>query len=353
MNMKTLKQKPLLALALVFFIAMPLLAVNSAHADGSAVGTVYVSSSSGTSITVPDTPYPIGTEVVVDIKISGAQHIWGWKVDVNWNGDVLALQSVVEGTNFLTTMPTESTLTTFSEPLWKNVAGNGYVESGLSSRRLSATETARTSGTLATMTFVVIASGSSDIVISDATLTDKYNLENSSPTISTSTISVTVGGSYAGPSFSTYDNSGVETTVFDQGTQMNIMGTNFPANGVYDIYVIPHQTSIGNGFDLTMGGTITPTTVFVDENGDIALTEIVASTVPGEYDVVVDGYYSTLFSTGAGDIVLSNVQGVPTMVVPEYTFGTIVALAACFVALLAFTASKKGLNLPTVSKHIA
>lgn len=353
MNMKTLKQKPLLALALVFFIAMPLLAVNSANAAGSAVGTVYVSSPSGTSINVPATPYPIGTEIVVNIQITGAQHIWAWKADVNWNGNVLALQSVTEGTNFLTTLPSVGTLTTFDEPLWKNIAGNGYVESGLSSRRLTATETGRTSGTLATMTFVVIASGSSDIVISGVTLTDKNNLENASPAVSTSTISVTVGGSYTGPSFSTYTSAGVEATVFEQATEIDFMATNFPANGVYDVYVIPHQTSIGNGFDLTMGNTITPTTVFVDENGNVPLTPIVASTVPGEYDVVVDGYYSTLFSTGAGDLVLTNIQGVPTMVVPEYSFGAIVALIACFVALLAFTASKKGLNLPTISKHIA
>jgi hypothetical protein len=303
-----LKYKQIAVPILILVIVLPLFVVaNLTHASGTATGTFTLYSPDGSTITIPAEPYPVGQEIQVSLKISGASHVWSWHTEVHWNADVLTLTSVAEGT-FLKTLPNAGTLPTGTgEGVWKNSNGDGYINGGLNSARLTRTETANNQGTLATLYFLVTASGTCGIEISGCTVYDKNSVETVAA-ITTSNLFVTVEGSYTGPSIEICDSSGIPQTTFEEGYGIYVKGHSLCANMIYDFYTVPHQESWeNNGFDLTQGYTIDPVPVNVDELGNIALTNIVSSATTGEFDIVMDGYYSGLYSSGAGDIVYPSI----------------------------------------------
>jgi hypothetical protein len=66
-----------------------------------ATGTISVVKTGTTAtstVTVGPNPDPINTNLVMDIRIDNAAHIWEWNADIHWNPSVLRLTGVVEGT---------------------------------------------------------------------------------------------------------------------------------------------------------------------------------------------------------------------------------------------------------------
>ena len=200
MNLKTHK-KGLIALALIFFMIMPMLtAINLVHATDTAAGSfsVYKSGTGGTtnvnSVTIPDSPNPIGTTISFDIYISGASNVWGWSIgSVTWNPAVMKLTGVTEGP-WLQNNNGPNQATDFigsSSSLWNNVAGD--IGGGLS-EAITADNIASTSaGVVTTLKFQIVGYGTSSLNIAGATLADtSEDANNQNPATSVSSATVTV-----------------------------------------------------------------------------------------------------------------------------------------------------------------
>jgi hypothetical protein len=302
-----LKYKQIAVPILILVIVLPLFVVaNLTHASGTATGTFTLYSPDGSTITIPAEPYPVGQEIQVSLKISGASHVWSWHTEVHWNADVLTLTSVAEGT-FLKTLPNAGTLPTGTgEGVWKNSNGDGYINGGLNSARLTRTETANNQGTLATLYFLVTASA---LWHRNLGLYCLRQEQRGNRRCNNNLKSFRYSRRKLYRAFNEIcDSSGIPQTTFEEGYGIYVKGHSLCANMIYDFYTVPHQESWeNNGFDLTQGYTIDPVPVNVDELGNIALTNIVSSATTGEFDIVMDGYYSGLYSSGAGDIVYPSI----------------------------------------------
>jgi len=179
MKLKTLQQKPIYAVALVFCMIAPMLMALSPVSAQSTTG-VFSAVESGTtnvnSISVPTSPNPINTTVSIDIRIDNASNVWGWTIfNVSWNTAVLHLKGVTEGP-FLAdnTGPNSPTLFIGNSPaLWDN--NYGLINGGLS-EAISTEDTAiNSSGVVATLTFLVIGNGISPVAIAGGNLRANSN----------------------------------------------------------------------------------------------------------------------------------------------------------------------------------
>ena len=110
----------------------------------------------------------VGQTIEVNLTVSGVHDLWGWDISyLTFNSAVLNLTQVTEGpflksagqTFFISTndvpMVQQGTLPSVAEDFPENVTVSG-------------------SGTLATLTFHVLAAGTSPIKISSANLYDQY-----------------------------------------------------------------------------------------------------------------------------------------------------------------------------------
>ena len=132
------------------------------------------------------------------------------------------------------------------------------------------------------------------------------------------------------------NSNGGETLYFSTGDPVYAKGTNFDS-GTYNIYIVA-QNEVCDGMPLS-GSAIVSTTVSVGSSG--TFTEVVwPSATHGSYYIIVDynpadgpvkgdGMYN------AGDLLGGFVNGTSgVFVAPEYEFGALLALAACFAAFI-------------------
>ena len=179
MNLKTHK-KGLVALALVFFMIVPMLsAINFVHATNPAAGafSVVQQGTGGTtnvnSVTVPASPNPIGSYVYFDIYVSGASNVWGWTIPtVSWNPAVLQLVGVTEGPWLKNNVPggDGTDFVGNSGSLWNNHLGD--IGGGLSEAITADDQAATSAGVVTTLKFEVSGYGTSPVTIAGGSLTD-------------------------------------------------------------------------------------------------------------------------------------------------------------------------------------
>jgi hypothetical protein len=201
MNLKTHK-KGLIALALVFFMIMPMFAaVNLAKAGtDTAAGSfaVYQTGTAGTtdvsSFTVPASPNPIGTYVYFDIYIYNAANVWGWSIStVSWNPSVLQLISATEGPWLKNNVADASTDYLAPGGNINNVLG--VFSGGISEACTEDTVASTSAGVVTTLKFEVSGYGTSPITIAGGTLADNSEdagANNYATATSMSSASVTV-----------------------------------------------------------------------------------------------------------------------------------------------------------------
>jgi hypothetical protein len=176
MNFK--HNKPLVALALVFFMVAPmLLATSQVRADyGDAVSGTISAVQYGTggttninTVTMGPSPNPVTTpnqQLKIDVYISGAANVYAWHVDVAWDPSILKLVKVQEG-NFLK----DDGATGFvggSTSLIDNV--NGLIQGGMGAGYMDPIVSSLSSGVLATLTFNITGYGVTTPIISAGTL---------------------------------------------------------------------------------------------------------------------------------------------------------------------------------------
>jgi hypothetical protein len=230
LNFKTHKKKPIVAMALLFFILAPMLAIAPASATVVPTGNISVVQYGTTDVTewtIP--PSAVGTTVKLQLYIEDASNVWAWGVnEVTWNPSVVKYKSCQEGSYIMDEYDSLFIKGSADEVNGKLVGGIGCAVSG--SDTVEASE-----GVLCTIQFTVLAPGNANIHIVDPVL------------------------------------------VADSAS-----GTEYPVS------VVDPEVTVGNPF-----------------------------------------------------------------VVPEYTWGALLALVAAFVAFFAFFAVKKtNLQVPTFSKHI-
>jgi len=142
-----MKTKIILAIAFVFCLSLPGLARGA--------GTTISINPSSSSISQSQ----IGTDFQINISISDVTNLWSWKVRLNWNPDVLNVTNVEEGPFLKSVGPT-----LFPPPPQRN----GYLTEV--SCTLLSPSSASGDGVLATVTFKVLASGQSSIILNETEL---------------------------------------------------------------------------------------------------------------------------------------------------------------------------------------
>jgi hypothetical protein len=170
MNFKTHK-KGLIALALIFFMIMPMLAaINLVHATPTGTITAVESGTGGTtnvnSWSVPSTD-AIGTTVNIDVYISGASNVWGWEIPtLTWNPAVLTLETVTEGPWLET-----GGATFFSAPGAINAGSiSGGIADAVKTNTPSSGETS--AGVMVTLGFITAGYGTTTLTFGSAILYD-------------------------------------------------------------------------------------------------------------------------------------------------------------------------------------
>lgn len=194
-------KKKVIGVILLILMVSTMVLVSKVDAAGSATGTITAVKSGTASVSNwvlgPD-PDPNGTQIAVDLYVSGASNVWSWFTDISWNASLLELTSIQEGL-FLKKNPSGGTLFMGTNPeTWKTSdAGFGYIMGGLSSTRMSSSKTNNVEGVMATLIFTVIGSGQADIILSDGVLTD-VDQETSSADVHSASVTLR-DSSYTSP----------------------------------------------------------------------------------------------------------------------------------------------------------
>jgi hypothetical protein len=144
-----MKTSVILAIAFASVIFLSL--IGSVRCSGTVI------SISPSSDTIPQSQ--IGKSLQINITISNVPNLWGWVVTLNWNPNVLNFTNMTKGpflesagsTLFLYPTPGSGSLTQVTDELLENTSLSG-------------------NGTLATVTFQVLAAGQSNITLSDTLL---------------------------------------------------------------------------------------------------------------------------------------------------------------------------------------
>jgi len=174
-------------LAIGFASVICLSFIVSARCDGTVI------SISPSSSTLPKSG--VGTDFQVNITVSDVTNLWSWKVSLDWNPNVLNFTNVKEG----------PFLQTEGETLFLNAPsqGGGYLPE--LSDTLLENVSASGDGTLATVTFKVLASGQSDIALNETELLQPSAEYSQLPIAHTvDNGQLTVLGSEGGPAFLTW-----------------------------------------------------------------------------------------------------------------------------------------------------
>jgi hypothetical protein len=111
----------------------------------------------------PD-PNPIGSNVMVDIRIDDAENVYGWSTSVSWNPSLMQLTGVTKGPYMGNTSVLWEGVSSYT---WDNVHGD--ITGGLACYKTSGSAANGASGVLATLRFTVIGNaGNSSIALSSA-----------------------------------------------------------------------------------------------------------------------------------------------------------------------------------------
>jgi hypothetical protein len=146
--------KLVIGIILTVLVILPLVFIYSANAYATAT----------INTTVDYTPTAVGQSFTAIINIAGADSVWQWSINVNWNPAVLNATTVTTG-DFLAGGGSHF----FSPTVIDNVAGT--LKGGPSDTLLTSSSVSG-NGLLVKITFVVVGTGSSDITLSNVILRD-------------------------------------------------------------------------------------------------------------------------------------------------------------------------------------
>jgi len=160
---------------------------------------------------------------------------------------------------------------------------------------------------------------------------------------------VTANFALSTPSVESSDSSGTVQNKFTPVETVYAYGSGFTASQSVKIYIVIHQDTWAAEDPLSdVRGSAT--NAVADGGGVLATTSLWANPTPGLYDVIVDanndGKYQLTEAIDYADVIPGDGTG-GFLVVPEYLFGGLAALGACFAAF-AFIKRK---SLPSPRFH--
>jgi len=133
------------------------------------------------------------------------------------------------------------------------------------------------------------------------------------------------------------DSSATPQNTFNPSDSIFVSGNGYDLTSTYNVYVVAHQQTWTDGmqFSARIGGTAA--SVISDGSGNIVpdlRSPVWASAMPGKYDIAIDVNGNGKYDAGI-DALDNNdvVNNAGFFVVPEYLFGGLAALGACFAAL--------------------
>jgi len=135
------------------------------------------------------------------------------------------------------------------------------------------------------------------------------------------------------PTVESSDSSGVKKDTFQPAETVYAIGSGYAASSTYNRYVVENTTWFdGKAIPGRVSGT--ETTVTTDSDGKISPhpTQIWASSVVGEYDIVVDVNGNGTYDEGIDALDDMDVNGAGFEVIPE--FSTIAIPVAAILGLL-------------------
>jgi hypothetical protein len=320
MNFKTLSKKPIVALALIAFMVMPMLLVSTTNAAGTATGSMeLVDQATGEKVlSYGPAPSPIGTVITLDLKIINGHNIFGWGLDtLTWNSSVLRCDDVQEGDYM------KPGNTFFLPP----VIASGSLNGGISVSATAQRYATKVNGTAATLIFTVIGYGNTGFTIGGAKLLDSAS--DSGTPVSVTGTSVSVIAPVA--QLALYNHAtGTSTVTIDSAS--NPIGSEFTldlnitdASGVWGWSIgvewnpaVLLCTDVTEGTYLNGGNFSNSLFVvgFVDNNAGIIRSGIVDALLAYTSASATSGNLARLtfhvigFGTGSTDIVLT--PGVPS-----------------------------------------
>jgi hypothetical protein len=135
------------------------------------------------------------------------------------------------------------------------------------------------------------------------------------------------------------DINNVQTEVWDVGDAMCITGSGFAPNTNYAIYVV-------NNVDWTDGLPIptridgTATTLPTDSSGSFTVFVVWANAQASYTDIIIDMNGNGVYDENVDVLEENHAVGNP-FAVPEYAIGGLIAVIACFAALIVFKTGGK------------
>lgn len=158
---------------------------------------------------------------------------------------------------------------------------------------------------------------------------------------------------YNALTYSTCNTNGAAQSTFNQGSNICFTATGLNPSTSYSVQVVPYQSAWTTG--MAIPTAVSGSVITTNSAGNIAITSIYTSAAPGQYDIIVKPTSETDGTYDSQDLLITNVVATPgsgLFVLPEYAFGALGALGACFAVLISYAAVKKGVSFPHFSKYI-
>ena len=152
-----------------------------------------------------------------------------------------------------------------------------------------------------------------------------------------------VGTVYRPLSIESCDSNGAKKDTFGPSDDVYVNGSGYLPSTTYDIYVVEDVATWTDGIAIPPRVPGTATSVSSDASGNIPPTLVwTGPLVPGKYDIVVDVDGDGIYNADTDALDDSDIEVTAGFfIVPEVALGTIMALVAMIIALVAYVAVPK------------
>ncbi|MCW4030555.1 MAG: hypothetical protein NWE92_13030 [Candidatus Bathyarchaeota archaeon] len=142
------------------------------------------------------------------------------------------------------------------------------------------------------------------------------------------------GTNFMLPTIQSCDQFGNLKDTFNLGEPVAVKGTGYDPLKTYNVYLVD-DTEWTEGMSIPSRVTSTTNTITTQSDGTLGTPVIYSNPAPGKYDIIIDVNANGLYDSGI-DTLLNNQVEVTAgiFVLPEYAYGALLALIACFAAFI-------------------
>jgi hypothetical protein len=142
------------------------------------------------------------------------------------------------------------------------------------------------------------------------------------------------GTDFVLPTIASCDQYGNSKDTFNLGEAVAVKGTGYDPLKTYNIYLVD-DTEWTEGMSIPSRVASTTNTITTQSDGTLGTPIIYSNPAPGTYDILIDVNGNGLYDSGIDTLLNNQVQVTAGIfVVPEYAYGALLALIACFAAFI-------------------